>query len=163
MVVTTTDLPPTTHHELLPPNPTPLPPRKRKARGTSSAASASSTGSDSDNILEEATVAHEREEPPLATPERSDLSMTEDEDEVDDEPSRNPAVQTRNSTNSTSLGATSNRNAKPAASPPPRRELPFSRPQASRHAASASTSPAKADQASGNNDEDGDETSDDEL
>ena len=163
MIVTTADQSPSKRHELLPTNPTPLNPRKRKARGTSSAASASSTGFDSDQVLEEATVAHEREEPPLATPERSDPSMTEDEDDDDDEASRNPVLQTQNSTNPTSQGVTSNRNAKPAASPPPRRELPFSRPQASLHAASASTSPAKADQASENNDGDGDETSDDEL
>lgn len=166
MIIPTADQPPTKRHALLPRNPTPSGPRKRKAEGTFPAASASSTGSETDQSLEDAAVAQEREELPLATPERSDLSATEDEDDDDDdddEPNRISVLQVQDSTKPTSQGPTSNPNAKAAASPPPRRALPFSRSQESHHAPSTSTASAKAEQAGRNNGDDGDETSDDEL
>ena len=161
----TADQPPTRRHELLPSNPTPSSPRKRKAKGTPSAASASSTGFDTDQSLEDTAVAQDREEPPLATPERSDPSLTEDEDDNDndDEPKRNSALRAQDSSKPILQGLTSDPNANPAASPPPRRELPFLRPQASHHSPITSAASAKAEQASGNNGDDGDETSDDEL
>lgn len=165
MIIPTADQPATKRHALLHRNPTSSSPRKRKAKGTPSAASASSTGFDTDQSLEDATVAQEREEPPLATPERSGPSVTEDEDDNDDddETKRNSALRAQDSSKVISQGPTSNPNAKPAASPPPRRDLPFSRPQASHHSPSTSATSAKAGQASGNNGDDGDETSDDEL
>lgn len=165
MIVPTADQPPTKRHESLHRNPTPSIPRKRKAKGSPSVASASPTGFDTDQSLEDAAVAQEREEPALATPERSDPSATEDEDgnDDDDEPNRNSALRGQDSTKPIPQGPTSNPNAKPAASPPPRRELPFPRAQTSHYVPSTSAASAKTGSAGGNKDEDGDETSDDEL
>lgn len=161
MIVSAADLAPTKRNQLTTGHAAASSPRKRKAKGALSAASASSTASDSDQSLEEAILAQEHEEPPLATPERSDSSVTEDEEDGD-EPTRDSVQQAKNLNKPALPKQTPNHSIKPAASPPPRRELPFTRPQASRHPPSASTAPAEADHASGN-DEKAEETSDDEL
>ena len=162
MITLAADHAPTRHHEMLPKKPTVSTPRKRKAKGTLSAASASSTGSGSDQSSEEMAVAQEQDENSLATPGHSDPSATEDEGDDDDEPTKDSIPQAHDLSKSASQAQKLNPSNKPAASPPPRRELPFTRPQASRQAPSASTASTKVDQVNGSNNDD-DETSDDEL
>lgn len=170
MIVSVADQTQTRRHELLPRNPAASTSKKRKAKDNPPAASASPTASDSDQSLGEAAAVQEREDPPLATPERSDLSATEDEDEDDhnhnEKDSRDSVPPSPNkATTASSQGHRSEPSKNPTAhaqSPPPRRDLPFAHQQSASHVSEASVAPATADQTSKMDDDD-DETSDDEL
>lgn len=135
----------------------------------------------------------EPEEHPIDTPERSDASATEDEDENEDdddhgkdaskddnnknnpneaepEPDRKHASHIENKSATSASQASHDpeskkfiRPARQIKSPPPRRDLPFTRAQS---AINASTSPGKAKGKAHTDtakDSDDDETSDDEL
>ena len=155
-------------HPSAPRTPTASRPAKRKANAPTAAVSPSSSSAD---IFEEPV---KEESPPSpatpeqATPEHSELDATEDEDSDDLESAPAPTVKEvggegkvvesaePNAEESTAHNVTEKWRARKTSSPPPRRELPFKRNQKMAEK-SRPVEPAPAA------DEDGEETSDDEL
>lgn len=146
---------------------------KRKAKGTRPTATASISTSDEEESIDKMSVDEHHEEAQVFTPERSDHSATEDEDDDDLDSAPLVSQPTKKEPVAPSDGVKASANA-PARrpTPPPRRELPFAAPppQSAVDEDEKKTEPApSASQASNNTsatahgDDDDDETSDDEL
>lgn len=149
---------------------------KRKARGTrpTTTASVSSSDDEEEEGFEKMSVDGEHEKAQASTPERYDPSVTEDEDDSDDDLDSAPIFSqpvekgsVPNSPDETSAYLPARR-----PTPPPRRELPFKapprQPAVKEESMAKKTEPASRSQATNNTSampdgDDDEETSDDEL